>query len=241
MKHHMLFNRRIVYFLSIMTETTVESFFGVKAGFVWRALNQNGPRNISDLMKSTSLSREEVNGALGWLGREGKITVEQKGRAMIFSLQEAEARLEAAKGSTIADSVSHEQKLHKAKKPPKKTAKARKIKAPTPSSKFEVLKKALEFINSEFDGNREPTPTQVSNEVGMTSRQVGIALSKLDIKSKSINREGETVKIYPIDLMSRVWELNALDAEGLQKMSEASAREKKNDLERNQEHFTVFD
>jgi DNA-binding transcriptional ArsR family regulator len=91
-----------------MAETTVELIFGAKAGIVWRALNQNGSSNISDLVKSTSMSREEVYGALAWLGREGKITVEQKGRAMIFSLQEAESRLEASEGSTIEDSVHQE-------------------------------------------------------------------------------------------------------------------------------------
>jgi hypothetical protein len=104
----MLFNRRIVYFLCIMAETTVESIFGAKAGVVWRSLNQNGPSNISDLVKTTSLSREEIYGALGWLGREGKIIAVQKGRAMIFSLQEAEARLEASEESTIEESELHE-------------------------------------------------------------------------------------------------------------------------------------
>jgi hypothetical protein len=29
-----------------ITETTVESVFGVNAGFVWEALNQNGPGTI---------------------------------------------------------------------------------------------------------------------------------------------------------------------------------------------------
>jgi hypothetical protein len=92
----MLFYRRINTFLCIMAETTVESIFGMKAGVVWRALNQNGSSNISDLVKTTSLSREEVYGALGWLGRESKIIVEQKGRTMIFSLRDSEARLEAS-------------------------------------------------------------------------------------------------------------------------------------------------
>jgi hypothetical protein len=69
-----------------MTEPTVESIFGINAGVVWRALNQNGPSNIGDLVKTTSLSREEVYGALGWLGRENKILVERHGRAMVFSL-----------------------------------------------------------------------------------------------------------------------------------------------------------
>ena len=70
-----------------MTETTVESIFGAKAGLVWDALNENGPSSINDIMKATSLRREEVFGGLGWLGRENKIAVELRGRARIFSLQ----------------------------------------------------------------------------------------------------------------------------------------------------------
>lgn len=69
-----------------MTETTVESIFGDKAGIVWRALNQNGPGTIADLAKATGLRREEIYSALGWLGRENKIAVEKRGRAMVFSL-----------------------------------------------------------------------------------------------------------------------------------------------------------
>jgi hypothetical protein len=122
-----------------MAETTVESIFGTKAGIVWKALNQNGSSNIGDLVKSTSLSREEVNGALGWLGREDKILVERRGRAMVFSLRETEARMEASKGTTMADSVPQKQTLHKVRKPPKKNTKARKpknskIKAPLKQS-----------------------------------------------------------------------------------------------------------
>jgi len=123
-----------------MAETTVESIFGTKAGIVWKALNQNGPSNIGDLVKTTSMSREEVYAALGWLGREDKILVEKRGRAMVFSLREAEAPLEAFKSTAIEDSVPQEQTLHKASKPPKKTTKAkrttkaRKVKAPLKQS-----------------------------------------------------------------------------------------------------------
>jgi hypothetical protein len=114
-----------------MTEITVESIFGTKAGIVWKALNQNGPSNIGDLVKSTSLSREEINGALGWLGREDKILVEQKGRAMIFSLRETEARLEAPNDTTMADSVPQEKSKTRRSVAPKKTTKARSVKAPS--------------------------------------------------------------------------------------------------------------
>ena len=71
-----------------MEEITVESIFGVKAGIVWEVLNQNGPSNIDNLVKVTGLRRELVYGALGWLGRENKITVERRGRAMVFSLRQ---------------------------------------------------------------------------------------------------------------------------------------------------------
>ena len=68
-------------------EMTIESVFGVKAGIVWGALNQNGPSTIGDIVQARSLRREEVYGALGWLGRENKITVERNGRALVFSLR----------------------------------------------------------------------------------------------------------------------------------------------------------
>ncbi|HOT06932.1 MAG: hypothetical protein A4E45_00125 [Methanosaeta sp. PtaB.Bin039] len=69
-----------------MAETTVEGIFGEKAGIVWEALNQNGPSTIDGIVKATGLRRELVYGALGWLGRENKIAVERRGRAMVFSL-----------------------------------------------------------------------------------------------------------------------------------------------------------
>ena len=68
-------------------EMTIESVFGIKAGIVWGALNENGSSTIGDIVQATSLRREEVYGALGWLGRESKITVKRRGRAMVFSLQ----------------------------------------------------------------------------------------------------------------------------------------------------------
>jgi len=70
-----------------MTETTVESIFGAKAGIVWEALNKNGPSNIGDIAKATGMRRELIYGALGWLGRENKISVERRGRAIVFSLR----------------------------------------------------------------------------------------------------------------------------------------------------------
>jgi hypothetical protein len=129
-----------------MTETTVESIFGTKAGIVWKALNQNGPSNIGDLVKTTSMSREEINGALGWLGREDKILVEKKGRAIIFQLRDTEARLEAPKKTTIEDSVPQEKTLRKARKPPKKTIKARKPKTSKVKAPLKQSDRTDEFL-----------------------------------------------------------------------------------------------
>ena len=70
-----------------MEEMTVESVFGVKAGIVWEALNQNVPSTIGDIVEATGLRRELVYGALGWLSREDKISVERRGRAIVFSLR----------------------------------------------------------------------------------------------------------------------------------------------------------
>ncbi len=74
--------------MSTVTEMTIESVFGTKAGIVWEALNKNGPSNIDNLVKVTGLRRELVYGALGWLGRENKVTVERRGRALVFSLRQ---------------------------------------------------------------------------------------------------------------------------------------------------------
>ena len=111
-----------------MEGTTVKSLFGINAGTVWKALNQNGSSNIRNLVKSTSLSREEVFGALGWLGRENKIVMEQKGRTMIFSLRDEEARLGVPEETT--EPVQKVKSKSRKTKQPKKTKEVRSIKPP---------------------------------------------------------------------------------------------------------------
>jgi hypothetical protein len=209
-----------------MKEPTVEAVFGVDAGIVWEFLNKNGSSNIGDIAKATGLRREIVYGALGWLGREDKIVIERRGRAMIFSLRGAEARWEAVKGTTIGDSVPQGQSKHRRSMSPKKAPKARKVKASTATP--EKVKKALVYILSEFEENRQPTVRQVSEAIGMDSRSLGIALSKVGIKSQSVRQGDKSVKIYPLESKARVGELEALDAEGLQKMMETRARAMEN-------------
>jgi DNA-binding transcriptional regulator PaaX len=121
-----------------MTEPTVESIFGTKAGVVWEFLNKIGPSNIDNIVKATGMRRELVYAALGWLGRENKIVVERRGRAMVFSLQESEIRRETAKATTMEDSAPQKQSKRRRSTPPKRTAKkttkAPKVKAPLKQS-----------------------------------------------------------------------------------------------------------
>ena len=64
----------------------VELIFGINAGIVWESLNLNGPMSVSDLAAATSLLPEDIYGALGWLGRENKISVEREGTVRVYSL-----------------------------------------------------------------------------------------------------------------------------------------------------------
>jgi len=217
-----------------MSEPTIESIFGANAGAVWRALHKNGPGNISDIARATSLSREEVHGALGWLGRENKIVMERRARVLFFSLQESEM------GESAPHHITSEEKSPDSSGAgPKRTSKASVSRAT--SSTLEAARKALAFILAELEENREPTMAEVSKAAGMHSRQLGKALSSLDVKSRAIRIKGKSVQIYPLDLKARVWELAALDADGLQKMMMAGEQAPGADTEQNRERLTVFD
>ncbi len=59
---------------------------GETAGAVWRVLAEDGPANVTNLVKATGQRRETVLEALGWLAREDKISIEEQGRSRIISL-----------------------------------------------------------------------------------------------------------------------------------------------------------
>ena len=65
----------------------VELIFGINAGIIWESLNLNGPMSVSDLAEATTLLPEDIYGALGWLGRENKISVEREGTVRFYSLR----------------------------------------------------------------------------------------------------------------------------------------------------------
>lgn len=50
--------------------------FGLNAGRVWKTLNLQGPLNETQLMEDSSLRKNELFAAIGWLARENKINKE---------------------------------------------------------------------------------------------------------------------------------------------------------------------
>lgn len=46
---------------------------GINAGLVWNALSE-GELNVKAVKKATKLNEKDLNLALGWLAREGKIS-----------------------------------------------------------------------------------------------------------------------------------------------------------------------
>ena len=48
---------------------------GTWAGQVWNALNESGKLTVKELKKATKLKEKELYAALGWLAREGKVSM----------------------------------------------------------------------------------------------------------------------------------------------------------------------
>ena len=49
---------------------------GTNAGLIWAAL-ENGELNVKAVKKATKLAEKDLNLALGWLAREGKVTFKE--------------------------------------------------------------------------------------------------------------------------------------------------------------------
>ena len=52
---------------------------GITAGDIWHFLDKNGSATLEELVKGIGQKRELVLMSLGWLAREGHITVEPEG------------------------------------------------------------------------------------------------------------------------------------------------------------------
>lgn len=61
---------------------------GDTAGTVWQVLSRNGSLSMKRLVEEVGEKRDTVMQALGWLAREGKISIEEEGRSRKVSLRE---------------------------------------------------------------------------------------------------------------------------------------------------------
>jgi len=59
---------------------------GQTAGEVWRLLEKNHQITLAQLKKKISGSPDLINQSLGWLAREGKVNIEEKGKSVKISL-----------------------------------------------------------------------------------------------------------------------------------------------------------
>ena len=69
------------------TSPPVVDQIGETAGVVWHLLNDNGSLPLTKLVKEVEAPRDVVMQALGWLAREGKITIEEEGRSRLICLR----------------------------------------------------------------------------------------------------------------------------------------------------------
>ena len=68
------------------TESYIEQI-GTAAGLVWHTLSEKGPLSFARLVKLVGEPKDLVMQALGWLAREGKVSVEDTGRGRVVSLR----------------------------------------------------------------------------------------------------------------------------------------------------------
>jgi Winged helix-turn-helix domain (DUF2582) len=58
---------------------------GISAGLIWNAL-QDGEQNVKVVKKVTKLNEKDLNFALGWLAREGKVKFNEVDGELIVGL-----------------------------------------------------------------------------------------------------------------------------------------------------------
>lgn len=61
----------------------MELEIGEHAGLVWHALKSNGSQSPTTLGRTLELKRDEVERAIGWLAREGKLQIKSNGTGWV--------------------------------------------------------------------------------------------------------------------------------------------------------------
>ena len=60
---------------------------GETAGRVWSVLHEKGPQSLSSLKKLVKAPPDVLLMSIGWLAREEKLAIEQKGRVQLLRLK----------------------------------------------------------------------------------------------------------------------------------------------------------
>jgi predicted HTH transcriptional regulator len=66
---------------------TISTEIGVAAGKIWHYLEKNGSTSVNKITTETGIAKNDVQRAIGWLAKEGKLVCELKGRVETLSLK----------------------------------------------------------------------------------------------------------------------------------------------------------
>ena len=72
--------------MTMLAECEVVTQIGATAGEVWHVLDDAGALTVNQIVKRVSAPRDLVLQAVGWLAREEKIVIEERGRSRLISL-----------------------------------------------------------------------------------------------------------------------------------------------------------
>jgi Winged helix-turn-helix domain (DUF2582) len=66
---------------------SIENEIGTAAGKIWQFLDKNGPSSVTKISTETGVGKNDIQRAIGWLSKEGKLALELKGRVETLSLK----------------------------------------------------------------------------------------------------------------------------------------------------------
>jgi hypothetical protein len=81
--------RRSDHSMATVTQQISTTQIGETAGMVWRVLSEAGPVSLAKLPKMVDANKDLILLALGWLAREDKLAIDDRGRTKIVSLVES--------------------------------------------------------------------------------------------------------------------------------------------------------
>ena len=68
------------------TLETFASTAGETAGVIWQLLDERGSLATTQIIKEIDAPRDQTMQSIGWLAREGKLTIREEGRRKIATL-----------------------------------------------------------------------------------------------------------------------------------------------------------